>query len=879
MRSEEIRDRFIQFFEQKSHKHVAAVPIVNKEDPTLMFTNAGMNQFKDLLLGHQLAPYQRVISAQPCLRVSGKHNDLEEVGRDTYHHTMFEMLGNWSFGDYFKKKAIGWAWELLTTVYQLPQDRLYVTIFGGDHQDKLGPDQETRAIWEQYIAAEQILPFAKQDNFWEMGDTGPCGPCTEIHIDVRPEMERQQVPGRLLVNKDHPQVIELWNLVFMQYNRLTTGRLEELPAKHVDTGLGLERLTMVLQAKSSTYDTDLFSPLIEAIAVASSQVYGREEAVDTAIRVIADHLRAITFAIADGQSPSNTKAGYVIRRILRRAVRYGYTYLGFEAPFMYRLVGVLAQQLRATYPHLGQQQAYIEKIVQEEEEAFLKTLTAGLHKLDKISQTLQGSNSSVIDGATAFELYDTYGFPLDLTMLIAEEQGLTVDETGFSQALHVQRQRSKQAAVVEQGDWTMVMEGGNFSFLGYDQLEVTARIVKYRTVKTQGKQAYQVVLDQTPFYPEGGGQAGDIGRLVVAGETIAVLNTQKENDLTIHYVNQLPAALEAPVQAIVDQERRVLTANNHTATHLLHAALKQVLGLHVEQRGSLVNDQLLRFDFSHSIKLSPQELVQIEGIVNRKIRDNIALHEDRHVSLLAAKAMGAAALFGEKYGDQVRVITFDPFFSIELCAGTHAPATGQLGFFKITANVAVAAGVRRIEAVTAVAAERFVRQQISLLDTLKELLKYPKDLAQAVHQLLQEKTALSKKLAAYEATQVQSIIEQLRGNFQTIHGIYTMIARVELPQAAALKQVALALAKAEKPFFVVLVAAVEQTPHIVVAISEDLAQRWSQNAQDIVKKLAIYIQGGGGGSPTFATAGGKEVGGLPQVLQMAEEILEKNIEK
>jgi alanyl-tRNA synthetase len=879
MRSEEIRERFIQFFKQKGHKHVAAVPIVNKEDPTLMFTNAGMNQFKDLLLGHQLAPYRRVISAQPCLRVSGKHNDLEEVGRDTYHHTMFEMLGNWSFGDYFKEKAIGWAWELLTAVYQLPQDRLYVTIFGGDNQDQLGSDQETRAIWEQYIAAEHILPFAKQDNFWEMGDAGPCGPCTEIHIDVRPETARQQVPGQLLVNKDHPQVIELWNLVFMQYNRLTTGRLEGLPAKHVDTGLGLERLAMVLQAKHSTYDTDLFSPLVEAIVVASGQAYGREEAIDTAIRVIADHLRAITFAVADGQSPANTKAGYVIRRILRRAVRYGYTYLGFEAPFMYRLVGVLTQQLHAAYPHLEQQKVYIEKIVQEEEEAFLKTLATGLRRLDRIYQTLQNSNSSVIDGATAFELYDTYGFPLDLTMLIAEEQGFTVDETRFFQALHVQRQRSKQAAAAEQGDWTMVMEGGNSSFLGYDQLEVTARIVKYRTVKTQGKQAYQVVLDQTPFYPEGGGQAGDTGRLVAVGETIVVLNTQKENDLIIHYVNQLPTAPKAPVQAIVDQERRVLIANNHTATHLLHAALKQVLGVHAEQRGSSVNDLLLRFDFSHPTKLSPQELVQIEGIVNQKIRDNIALKEDRHVSFLAAKAMGAAALFGEKYGDQVRVITFDPSFSVELCAGIHVPVTGQLGFFKITAHAAVAAGVRRIEAVTAVAAERFVYQQINLLDNLKELLKYPKDLVQAVCQLLQEKTVLSKKLAAYEATQVQSMIERLRSNFQMTHGIYTIIAQVELPRAAALKQVALAMKKAGTPFFIVLVAAVEQNPHIVVAISDDLAQRWSQNAQDIVKKLATYIQGGGGGSFTFATAGGKKVDGLPQVLQMAKEILKENLEK
>ena len=857
---------------------MAAVPIVNKEDPTLMFTNAGMNQFKDFFLGHQLALHPRVISIQPCLRVSGKHNDLEEVGTDAYHHTMFEMLGNWSFGDYFKEKAIQWAWELLTTVYRLPQERLYVTIFGGDDQDQLGPDQEVRAIWEQCIAAERILPCAKQDNFWEMGDTGPCGPCTEIHVDMRPEAARRKVPGQALVNKDHPQVIELWNLVFMQYNRLATGLLEDLPAKHVDTGLGLERLTMVLQAKKASYETDLFVPLIEAITIASGKVYGREEAIDVAIRAVADHLRAVTFSIADGQPPSNTKAGYVIRRILRRAVRYGYTYLGFEAPFMYRLVGVLAQQLQAPYPHLQQQQTYIEKIVKEEEAAFLRTLTTGLLKLDQTVQTLRGK-TSIIGGDIAFELHDTYGFPLDLTMLLAKERGLTVDAAGFSSALNAQRQRSKQAAVVEQGDWIVVIEGGKSVFIGYDQLEATARIVKYRTVITKGQQVYQVVLDQTPCYPEGGGQVGDTGQLEQAGETINVLNTKKENDLIIHYVDQLPPVLSAPVKAIVNQKRRTLTASNHTATHLLHASLRQILGPHVAQRGSLVNEQLLRFDFSHPAKLSSQELTQIEGVVNQKIRQNIALQEQRHMSLAAAQDMGAAAFFGEKYGEQVRVITFDPTFSVELCGGTHASVTGQLGFFKITASAAVAAGVRRIEAVTAVAAERLIQNQITLLGTLQALLKHPKDPTKVVQQLLQEKAALSKKVATYEAIQVQTVTNQLCNNLQTIHGVYTMITQVELPQAASLKQVALALQKVGQPCFVVLTTIVEQKPHIAVVLSEALAQRWKQNAQDIVKKLAKPIQGGGGGHPTFATAGGKEVGGLPQVLQMAEELLEKNAAK
>ena len=873
MQAIEIRKQFIQFFEKKGHKHVVAAPIVNKTDTTLMFTNAGMNPFKDFFENHQQAPHQRIISIQPCLRVSGKHNDLEEVGTDTYHHTMFEMLGNWSFGDYFKEEAIRWAWELLTVVYKLPQERLYVTIFGGDAQDQLRPDQEAKDIWAQYVAAEHILPFTKQDNFWEMGDTGPCGPCTEIHIDIRPEIARQQIPGRELVNKGHPQVIELWNLVFIQYHRLATGQLKHLPTKHVDTGLGLERLAMVLQAKDSNYATDLFVPLIRAVATASGRVYGRGGMVDTAMRVIADHLRAVTFAIADGQSPSNVRAGYVVRRILRRAVRYGYTYLGLEAPFMCHMIGVLAQQLKTVYPHLQQQQARIEKTVKEEEETFLKTLSKGLRRLDQMGQALQG-RSAAIDGATAFELYDTYGFPLDLTMLIAKERNWVVDEVGFAQALQAQRQRSKRAAVVEQGDWVMVAEGVASTFVGYDQLEAVAQIVKYRTVKMQGKPVYQVVLDQTPFYPEGGGQVGDTGVLVVAEEQIAVLDTQKENDLVIHYVDHLPATVTAPIQATVHQERRVLSTNNHTATHLLHAALRQVLGTHVEQRGSLVNDKLLRFDFSHPTSLSTQEITQVEAIVNQKIRENIALQEQRHMPLSAAKALGATALGGEKYGEQVRVITFDPTFSIELCGGTHVPATGQLGFFKITTSTAVAAGVRRVEAVTAVAAERLVSHRLTLLHNLQALLKHPQDATKAVQQLLQEKVVLSKKLATYESAQVQAIIRQLRDNFKVVCGIHTMIVQIKLPQAAALKQIALALQDVGKPCFVVLTTAVEQRPHIAVALSDDLVQRWPQNAQDIVRKLAIPIQGGGGGNPTFATAGGKEVEGLSQVLRLAQETLE-----
>ena len=876
MQADQIRKKFIHFFEQRGHKSVAAAPIVNKHDPTLMFTNAGMNQFKDFFLSHQSAPYLRAVSAQPCLRVSGKHNDLEEVGIDTYHHTLFEMLGNWSFGDYFKEEAIQWAWELLTKVYQLPPERLYVTVFGGDAQDQLGPDEDAQAIWQRYVAAERILMGDKADNFWEMGDTGPCGPCTEIHVDIRPEKERKQVLGQTLVNQDHPQVIELWNLVFIQYNRLASGRLEELPAKHVDTGLGLERLAMVLQAKASNYDTDLFVPLIQAIATAAGQVYGKTPGVDTALRVVADHLRAVTFAIADGQPPSNTKAGYVIRRILRRAVRYGYTYLGFEAPFMYRLVGVLAEQLASAYPHLEQQQVYIEKIVHEEEAAFLKTLTTGLHRLDQAGQSLKGP-SPVLDGATAFELYDTYGFPLDLTMLIAKERGWTVDEPGFAQALQAQRQRSKKAAVLQKSDWTTVIEGVTPMFLGYDQLEAKARIVKYRMVKTKTKQLYQVVLDQTPFYPEGGGQVGDTGQLTIGGESLVVLNTQKENDLIIHEVAQLPKEVTATVQAVVATERRALIANNHTATHLLHAALRQVLGPHVEQRGSLVNDQVLRFDFSHPSVLSTEEIAAIEDLVNQKIRANIALHEQRDVPLATAKAQGAAALFGEKYSEQVRVITFDPAFSVELCGGTHVPATGHLGLFKITTTSSVAAGVRRVEAVTAVAAEQLIHEQAALLRRLQVLLKQPQDLAKAVQQLLQEKAALSKTLAAHEATQVRTLTEQLRGQFQTTHGIQHLIAQVALPQAAALKQLALTLPPTEASYFVVLAAEIDQKPHIAVGLSEDLAQAWQHNARDIVQQLAQCIQGGGGGKPTLATAGGKDVAGLPQVLKLAKEVLKQHL--
>ena len=867
-----IRQQFIQFFVHKGHKHIQAAPIVNKDDPTLLFTNAGMNQFKDFFLGTP-PPHPRAVSAQPCLRVSGKHNDLEEVGMDTYHHTLFEMLGNWSFGDYFKEEAIQWAWELLTTVYKISPDRLYVTVFGGDEADGLAPDTASQVIWQRYLAEDRILAASKKDNFWEMGDTGPCGPCTEIHVDIRPAEERQRVPGQLLVNKDHPQVIELWNLVFIQYNRLATGQLTQLPAQHVDTGMGLERLAMVLQAQQSNYDTDLFVPLIHAIEATSGCAYGQDITKDIAMRVMADHLRAVAFAIADGQPPSNVKAGYVIRRILRRAVRYAYTYLGFEAPYTYRLVPVLVQQLHAAYPQLQAQQAYIEKVIKEEEEAFLRTLKAGLQRLERLSHELP-EEAPIIDGPTAFELYDTYGFPLDLTMLVAGERGLQVDEAGFAQALQAQRQRSKQAAMVEKGDWQTVVATSNTAFLGYDHLEATAHIAQYRTTHTPDQQTtYQLVLDQTPCYPEGGGQVGDTGYLIAGDERIAIRNTRKENDLIVHEVAQLPADLQAPVQVVVDHTRRTRIATHHTATHLLHAALRQVLGHHVAQRGSLVSDKQLRFDFSHTTKLTPQEIHDIERLVNEKIRANISLTEHRQMPLAEAKAMGAMALFGEKYGDQVRVVAFDPSFSVELCGGTHMPATGHLGFFKIIASAAVAAGVRRIEAVAGAAAEEAIHRQSTWLQAVQDLLKNPKDPEKAVQQLLQEKVTLGKQLAAHEATQVRMLTEQLRTRFQKQGAVHHLITEVTLPNAAALRQVVVALQSVGAPHFIVLTAAVDQKPLLAVAISEDLTTTWGRNARDIVQTLAQPIQGGGGGKPTLATAGGKVVQGLPQILALAQEML------
>lgn len=873
MQAKIIREKFIKFFQQKGHQHVIAAPIVQQGESTLLFTNAGMNQFKEFFLDPQRAPYQRTTSSQPCLRVSGKHNDLEEVGIDTYHHTMFEMLGNWSFSDYFKQEAVTWAWELLTASYQLLPTRLYVTVFGGDAAEHLAADQAAYELWKQLIPEERILYGSKKDNFWEMGETGPCGPSTEIHIDLRPEAACQQKDGKDLVNTGHPQVIELWNLVFIQYNRLASGQLVALAAKHVDTGMGLERLAMVLQGKESTYDTDLFVPLIQAISQASHQLYGQEANIDMAMRVVADHSRAVTFAIADGQMPANTQAGYVIRRLLRRAVRYGYTYLGFQKPFIYQLVAVLAQQFAAAYPGIKQQQTHIEQVIRSEEMAFGKTLTTGLRRLANISQALQANGQQLIDGHTAFELYDTYGFPLDLTKLVAQEAGLQVDELGFNQALQAQRARSKQAATTAPGDWNITNQAIKPTFIGYDQLQATTQILQYRASQENEQQLYQLVLAQTPFYPAAGGQVGDTGKLIAGAEAITVLDTQKEHGLIIHYTRQLPQDLQASWQAVVDAERRKSITNHHSATHLLHAALKQVLGPHVVQRGSLVNEHGLRFDFSHHAKVSSENLRKIEHLVNQKIKANIRLQEQRQVPLAAAKALGATALFGEQYGEHVRVITFDPSFSMELCGGTHVPATGQLGFFKIITETAIAAGTRRIEALTADAAEHFVDAQMATLGRLKEILNHPKDLAKAVQQLVEEKASLSKAVAAYQTEQARSVVVRLQQHIQTVQGIHVCIAKANLPHAAALKQVAFALKQSYEPLFLVLGAAINQKPHLAVLCTQDLySSKAGLQANTIVKELAQTIQGSGGGQPLFATARGQNLGGLDQALHKAQDI-------
>jgi alanyl-tRNA synthetase len=856
---------------------------VIKNDPTLKFTNAGMNQFKDYFLGNRKAPYPRVADTQKCLRVSGKHNDLEEVGVDTYHHTMFEMLGNWSFGDpahpeagYFKKEAIAWSWELLTEVYGIPKDRLYVTVFEGDPGEKLEPDNESLGEWQKWIGGDRILPGKKKDNFWEMGDTGPCGPCTEIHVDCRTDAERISVDGRSLVNNDHPQVIEIWNNVFIQFNRLKDGSLQPLPARHVDTGMGFERLVRVLQGKHSNYDTDVFTGTIAAIEKIVGKTYEHSDSKSSvAFRVIADHIRAIGFTIADGQLPSNTDAGYVIRRILRRAVRYYYSYLDYKQPLLYRLIPVLAGQFKDVFPELHQQVDFISKVVKEEEEAFLRTLEKGLKKIDDIIKTATG----FIPGAAAFELYDTYGFPEDLTGLIAAENGLTVDGEGFKAEMRQQKERSRAATAIDTTDWVVLIDNPLVEFVGYDMLETQTRISKYRKMKVGKRESWQLVLEATPFYAESGGQVGDTGVLLAKGESIPVLDTKKDNDLIIQFTGELPSDLTAPVIAKVDAAKRKRAEVHHSATHLLQAALRKVLGDHVTQKGSLVNDEELRFDFSHFARMTEDEIAAVEGMVNEKIRENIPviIKEMRRDEALK---LGAMALFGEKYGDIVRVVIIDPAFSIELCGGTHVGATGELGLFKIRHEAAVAAGVRRIEAVSGVAAEQYIGEQLTAVRSARELLKNPPDLSRAIENLTTENSELKKKLEKAEARQLADLRGQLLKKVVTIGGVSFIGELVEVPGADALKKLSfdlkggLAALPGAPPYLVVLAANIDGKAAVAVMLDDQLVAARNLQAPAIIKEqVAPLIKGGGGGQKTLATAGGQEAGNLSQVIQRVAELL------
>ncbi|MBO4752734.1 MAG: alanine--tRNA ligase [Bacteroidales bacterium] len=870
MTSNEIRNQFLKFFESKQHHIVPSAPMVIKNDPTLMFTNAGMNQFKDIFLGNAPSQWPRVCDAQKCLRVSGKHNDLEEVGRDTYHHTMFEMLGNWSFGDYFKKEAIAYGWEFLTEVMGIDKNRLYVTVFGGDEKDALEMDAEAYGYWKEHIAEERILKGSKKDNFWEMGDQGPCGPCSEIHIDLRPDEERKALPGSELVNKDNPLVIEIWNLVFMQYNRLASGKLEPLKAKHIDTGMGFERLCMVMQHKTSNYDTDVFQPLIQQLAAKAGKAYGADHEADVAMRVCADHLRAVAFSIADGQLPSNAKAGYVIRRILRRAVRYGYTFLGFKEPFINTLVPTLVEQMGGQYPELKKQQTLIERIILEEEQSFLKTLSNGIARFEEyINSKSKIQNSKLeIDGAFAFELFDTYGFPVDLTQLMASEKGWTVDMEGFNKGLDEQKQRSRAAAAVENDDWVELKTGVEQQFVGYDTLTADVSIVRYRKVKTKDKEFFQLVFDQTPFYGESGGQCGDKGTLTdAAGSRIDIIDTKKENGLTVHIVTSLPPVLEGGFVATVTKERRAAIQCNHSATHLLHKALRTVLGTHVEQKGSSVDDQRLRFDFSHFAKMTKEELREVERLVNKDIRRAIPLEEHRAMPIDEARKLGAMALFGEKYGDKVRVVKFGE--SVEFCGGTHVQNTGTIGMLRIVSEGAVAAGMRRIEAVTGLAAERMFDEMQDSLEALKELLKAPKDIIAAVQKLQDDNAELRQQVEAFRKEKVQSTVAAIAAKL-TENNVYSDLLHDDI---APMKDFVMPLREKHPDMALVLGSDFGGKPSLLVCLGQNRIDA-GLNAGQIVRTAGKEIQGGGGGQPAYATAGGKQVEGLPNAIKAAVAMIE-----
>ena len=887
MTSSEIRQQFLDFFKSKGHVIVPSAPIVVKNDPTLMFTNAGMNQFKDYFLGNKQPVDKRIADTQKCLRVSGKHNDLEEVGVDTYHHTMFEMLGNWSFGDYFKKEAIEWSWQLLTAVYKIPKDRLYITAFGGDEAEGLPKDDEAVNEWKKWMDEDRVLFFGRKDNFWEMGDTGPCGPCTEIHVDCRPDEERRKIDARELVNKDNPQVIEIWNNVFIQFNRLKDGSLESLPAKHVDTGMGFERLVRVLQNKTSNYDTDIFTGIIQTTEKITGKKYVGSYSPSTgggkgevAFRVIADHIRAIGFTIADGQLPSNTGAGYVIRRILRRAVRYYFSYLDYKQPLLCQLMPLLAHQFENVFPELQKQIDFISKVVKEEEEAFLRTLDKGLTRV-KAFMAFEGldfyekgkKEAFILPGKIAFELYDTYGFPIDLTRLIANEEGLTVDEKGFEAEMQQQKTRSRAATAIDAEDWIVLNDFATNSFVGYDTLETKTKVLKYRKVTAKGKASFQIVLETTPFYAESGGQVGDTGEIIVNSEKIKVNDTKKENDLIIHFTDSIPVDLSGEVIAIVDAKKRRTAAWHHTATHLLHSALRKVLGAHVTQKGSLVNAAHLRFDFSHFAKMTDEEIAEVEELVNEKIRDNIPV-AIRHMPKEEALKLGAMALFGEKYGDMVRVVIIDPGYSIELCGGTHVGATGDIGFFKITSEAAVAAGVRRIEAVCGRLAEDYVNEEFKIVNTIRQSLKNPADLSKAIENVLKENTELKKKIEKLQANQLEAIKKELLQKAIQLNGATFIGEIVEVDNADALKKLCFDLKAELRDYAIVLASNIDGKAQVAILLDETIVSSKNLEAPRIIKEyVAPLIKGGGGGQKTLATAGGQDASKLKQVIEKVKSLL------
>ncbi len=873
MTSKEIRNAFLNYFREKDHKIIPSAPMVIKNDPSLMFTNAGMNQFKDYFLGNKIPESRRIADTQKCLRVAGKHNDLEEVGHDTYHHTMFEMLGNWSFGDYFKREAIEWAWEFLTEVVNLDKDRFYVTVFEGDSEDKVGKDEEAYSYWKKLLPEDRILNGSKKDNFWEMGSTGPCGPCSEIHIDLRNDEERKKVSGKSLVNMGHHLVIEIWNLVFIQYNRKADGSLQLLPEKHVDTGMGFERLCMALQSKESNYDTDVFSPVIDKIGELAGFKYGENEEKDIAMRVIADHLRAISFSIAEGQLPSNNKAGYVIRRILRRAIRYAYTYLEQGNPFIYQLVPSLVEVLGETFVELSAQKELITKVIFEEEQSFLNTLENGIRRLMQMRESMEIRNDKQLDGKLAFELYDTFGFPLDLTELILRENNLRVDNEGFFREMEIQKKRSKNAAAIDKSDWVVLQDDEVEEFTGYDYSSNEIRITRYREVTTRDKKFYHLVFNVTPFYAESGGQVGDSGILENKIEKVIIIDTQKENDLIIHISEQLPEDPAAKFTARVNESDRSQTASNHTATHLVHYALRKVLGSHVEQKGSLVGPSMFRFDFSHFQKVSDEEIRQVEQIVNQLIRQNIPLDERRSIPIKEALEMGAMSLFGEKYGDMVRVIRFED--SIELCGGIHARATGQLGFFKIIKESSIAAGIRRIEAITGVEAEKYIYGLLDNLEMISSQLENHSNIVDAVRKIVSEHSELSKQVNNFKKDAFNVAIDGLKNRSEKIGDINFISEILPLADAEMLRDAAFRLKNEVENLVLVLGSSLNQKALLVIMISENIVTEKGLNASNMIREISKEIVGGGGGQPFFATAGGKKPEGLKAAISQAKELIKK----